>query len=196
MRFLAFLSLIFISGSAYAANTPTAPEFFFKSYVGADYNYSNVDFSKGNSGVFARSYNGGDIHAGARVHKNLGFEASYFDSAHSTNTFISGVTPINTTAKLDGWAVDAMGYLPIPAVPRLELIGTAGLAHTWVKGTATAIGSVTLTDDETKPRIGAGAQYWVNDNLNVRGLVRYQDADFSGTINNIIIASLGLNWQF
>ena len=156
--------------------------FFFKPYVGADYEYSNVNYSSGNGGIFARSLNGGDVHVGARVHKYLGFEASYFDTAKSDKNNVLGLG-INTTVKLQGEAFDVMGYIPV--APKLELIGTVGVAHTQAKGTASAVGAITVSASENKGRFGGGAQYWIDDNLNVRGLLRYQDADFKNTTNGV-----------
>lgn len=188
MKRIIFILCGLISVDAYAN------ELYFKPYAGADYDEYNVSYTSGNGGVFSNNLNGGDIHVGARLHKYIGVEASYFDTAHSNKSNVLGLG-INTSAKVDGWALDAMGYLPLEN-PKFELIGTAGIARTSAKGTASAISSIALSDNETKPRIGIGAQYWITNNLNVRGLMRYQDADFKGTADNIIVSTLGLNWQF
>jgi opacity protein-like surface antigen len=184
------------AGDSSAGDSLAANGFFFKPYVGADYDFYHVDYSNGNSGVFSDSLNGGDIHVGARVHKYLGFEVSYFDTANESKDNVLG-TSISTSAKLDGWSLDAMGYLPLGDSQKFELIGTVGLARTTAKGTASnGSTALSLSDSETKGRIGGGAQYWITDNLNVRGLVRYQDANFEGTIDDAVVYSLGLNWQF
>jgi opacity protein-like surface antigen len=183
------------------ASTASANGFFFKPYVGADYDYLNINYSTipGTSSdygtVASKSLNGGDFHVGARVHKYLGFEASYLATASSSKDNILG-SGLNSSIKVSGFTFDAMGYLPIEAMPKLELIGTAGVSNLKatidLSGVAAGSGSKT----ETKGRIGAGAQYWLTDNLNVRGLVRYQGANFSGIVDDAIVSSLGLNWQF
>jgi len=191
------LSVTLLSSASYAADESLSSYgFFFKPYVGADYDEYHVNYSNGNGGVFADNFNGGDVHVGARVHKYLGFEVSYFDTASEDNSFVYSGTTLNTSAKLEGWTLDAMGYLPLDESQKFELIGTVGLARTAAKGTARAVSTVSLSDTETKGRIGGGAQYWITDNLNVRGLVRYQDASFGGTIDDAIISTIGLNWQF
>jgi len=203
--FIATLAAVtMLSGAAYAANAPatTSDGFFFKPYIGADYEYSNVSYNNvtgtgvSYGDIFADSFNGGDVHVGARIQKYLGFEAGYFDTASESKSNILG-TSLSSSAKFDGWTLDAMGYLPVDDAQKFELIGTAGIARTTASGTITVSGTTySANGSETKGRIGAGAQYWITDNLNVRGLVRYQDADFGGIANNVIVTSLGLNWQF
>ena len=193
-----------LSGAAYAANAPATMSdgFFFKPYVGADYEYFSANYKDvpgtgvNYDDIFSDSFNGGDVHVGARVHKYLGFEAGYFDTASSNKSGLLGTTA-SSSARIDGWTLDALGYLPLGDSQKFELIGTVGLARTTAKGSVTISGTpYSANGSETKGRIGAGAEYWLTDNLNVRGLVRYQDADFGGLANNVIVTSLGLNWQF
>lgn len=176
--------------------------FYFKPYVGADYenfsiNYNSLPGTAFNYGDFySDSLDGGDVHVGARVHKYLGFEAGYFDTASQSKSNILGTTA-SSSIKSNGGTLDAMGYLPIGDAQKFELIGTAGVAYTTAKISLNFSGAASsASKSETKGRIGGGAQYWITDNLNIRGLVRYQDADFDGIANNVVISSLGLNWQF
>jgi opacity protein-like surface antigen len=215
---VSLIAATMLSSAAYAASpakaqaaSPAATQtssswasdngFFFKPYVGADYDYVSINYSTipGTSSDYgtlaSKSLNGGDFHVGARVHKYLGFEASYLATASSSKNNILG-SGLNSSIKLSGFTFDALGYLPIQAIPKLELIGTAGVSN--LKATidfnGVAAGSGHKT--ETKGRVGAGAQYWLTDNLNVRGLVRYQGANFSGVVDDAIVSSIGLNWQF
>jgi Outer membrane protein beta-barrel domain len=180
-------------------STPDDGGFFFKPYVGADYQYTSVDYN-GVPGTpynygdgFADSFNGGDVHIGARVHKYLGFEAGYFDNASSSKTIANG---LSSSVKFDGWTIDALGYLPLAA--KFELIGTTGVAFTSASGSAVINGTrYSLgSSSETEWRIGGGAEYWITENLNARGILRYQTADFNGIADNAVVASLGLNYQF
>lgn len=203
-----FTVLSLLAGSAYAVETPGdtngVPDgFFFKPYVGADYQYTAVSYN-GIAGTsfnygdgFANSFNGGDFHIGARVHQYLGFEGGYFDNASSKKSGILGTTA-SSSIKFDGWTIDALGYLPLGASKKFELIGTAGVAFTSASGSATINGTryALGSSSETEGRIGGGAEYWLTDNLNVRGLVRYQSADFNGIVNDAVVSSLGVNWQF
>jgi len=190
-----------LTGAAYAANAPVTMSdgFFFKPYVGADYQYSYLSYPSvdglSGSDFASDSMNGFDLHVGARVHKYLGIEAGYMWNETPSKNNILG-TGINDKVNIKGFTLDAMGYLPVDEAGKFELIGTAGVSR--LKGGAKFTGAFVENDSEseTKGRIGGGAQYWITDSLNVRGLVRYQGVNFSDSINNDTIASLGLNWQF
>lgn len=177
-------------------------DFFFKPYVGADYQYSkygNEDFGGAKSDdIIDTSLHGANIHVGARVHKNLGFELGYAQSqtgekqnaavvVAGLGTFPIGKTEVQTKA----FVADVLGYYSI--TPKTELIGTFGVSYT--KAELSALG-LSVDEKEWKPRIGTGAQYWFTDNLNARGLVRYQGANFDDSVDNAVTASLGLNYQF
>lgn len=204
MKKIIFAAAILLSANVQAATSKPAADdsgFFFKPYVGADYEYTSASYNNiGASNVsygdiFANSFNGGDIHVGARVHKYLGFEASYFDTANSNKSNVLG-SGIGTSSKYDGWSLDAMGYLPIDQKGKLELIATTGYAKINASGSATVSGTTyNANENDDAWRIGGGVQYWVTDNLNIRGLVRYEA--INGTaINNAVLADIGVNWQF
>lgn len=211
LSILTFLAGVALASSAYAVETPgdsnvTPTGFFFKPYIGADYQYSAVNYkdigaTQYNYGdILADSFSGGDIHIGARVHKNLGFEAGYYANISENKSGILGTTAVST-AKFDGGTLDALGYLPLDSSGKFELIGTAGLAITHATATGSinisgTIYSASTSKTETEGRIGVGAEYWLTENLNVRGLVRYQSADLGGIANDAIVSSLGVNWQF
>lgn len=181
----------------------TSNDFFFKPYIGADYQYSkygNENFGGGikSDDLIDTSLHNGNVHVGARIHQNIGIELGYTQSQTSdkqtalavvTNfgTFPVGKTEVQTKA----FVADVLGYYPV--APKVELIGTIGVSYT--KAEFSALG-VSADDTEWKPRVGAGAQYWFTDNLNARGLVRYQGADFDGAVNNAVVASAGVNYQF
>lgn len=201
MKFLSILSLLALfSGSAYAADAPNNEYgFYFKPYVGADYEYTGVSYGNvAGTGVsygdiFPSSFNGGDIHIGARLHKYFGIESSYFDTASSNKSGVLG-TSASSSARFNGWSIDAMGYIPI--AQKFELIGTAGYARIDTKGSI-SISGTTFSDSgwSNAGRVGGGAQYWITDNFNIRGLVRYENINRTG-IDNAVLADIGINWQF
>lgn len=176
-------SLMLIAYQANAADTG----FFFKPTIGADYQYTNVDYTTAADAVLNDSLHGANIHVGARVHRNLGFEAGYSWTADADRT-----VGIKRSVNVQGFNFDALGYLPVDDGGKFELIATAGVTN--LKGKVT--GTTSTSDTETKFRAGGGAQFWIMPNLNVRGLVRYQDADFNGIAKSAIVADAGLNWQF
>jgi opacity protein-like surface antigen len=176
--------------------------FFFKPYVGADYRYSYINLddnriagkSYGYESLFADSLNGGDIHVGARIHEYLGFEASFSDSATASRSNLVGTTA-SSDIRLQAESLDALGYLPL-GDSKCELIGLVGVEHDSGVDSVTRPNGTTTSGGPSGTRVefGGGAQYWITDNLNVRALVNYQDANYAA-INDVIVTSLGLNWQ-
>lgn len=199
----ALLLTTFIAGTAEAAPAyNNNPEFFFKPSVGIDYQYTHVNYDDiqgtgtifdGNNGdtVFSDSLHGANFHVGARVHRNLGFEAGYTITDEDDKSNVLG-TGLDTSIQFSGFNFDVLGYVPV-GDGRLELIGTAGVTRFKVDAN---IGGVSADESEVNGRVGVGAQYWITDNINARGLVRYQGADFDGLAENAIIGNAGLNFQF
>lgn len=177
------------------ANTAQATEndWFFKPYVGADYQYTqygNKDFGAGikSDDIADTGLHGGNVHVGARLHENLGVEAGYF----MTQEGHKDLGGAKSNLKVKGATFDVLGYYPI--CPKAELIGTVGASYS--KADYEIPTFFSGDDSEWKGRIGAGAQYWLADNINARALVRYQGADFEGSVSNGVVGTLGVNWQF
>lgn len=194
-----------------------AQEINFKPYVGFDLQRTNINYNDnydiggglaldGNS-ILEDSLDGFNIHVGNRFHKNFGMELGYFRTKEEGKNIAAGSTVgpgtvaaanFTTDVKLYGFTLDALGYLPIGAEDRFELIGTAGLS--WIKGevkaTVPGAGSGSVDESEIGFRGGAGAQFNITNNVNVRGLARYQSADFDDVADNAWTYSLGLNYSF
>lgn len=182
---LAIMTILF-------STSARADDFYFKPNIGADYQYTYIDYKDNNDEVLEKSLHGGDVHIGARIHKNLGFEAGYLRTAEATKDNVLG-SGLDTKIKLTGYTFDALGYLPL-GNGKFELIGTAGITR--IKADLSIPGIGSDSESETKGRVGGGAQYWLSDNLNVRTLVRYQGASFSDVANGAVIGNVGLNYQF
>ncbi len=166
-----------------------AEDFYFKPYVGADYEYVHLNYNNDDKGLAKENLNGGNAHVGARIHKNLGFEGGYTETATATKDNVLG-SGLDSSIKLSGFNLDALAYLPV-GDGKLELIATGGVAYTKIKIGVTTAGSA--SDWQTKGRFGAGGQYWLSDNANIRAIARYQDA---GDGESAIIGNLGINYQF
>lgn len=179
--------IVTILSTTILSSSANAEDFYFKPYVGADYQFTHVDYQNGVDDVLANNFSGVNFHAGARIHKNLGIETGYQVTQQKEKE--TALTDSKTDIK--GFNVDLLGYLPVQ--PKIDLIGTIGVSYL----TATIKGpGGSDDDDEAKGRIGAGAQYWVNDNLNIRGIVRYQGADFDDAADGAVVANVGANYQF
>ncbi len=178
-------------------------DFYFKPYAGIELQHTVVDFASSEGidfdDVYENNFNGGALYLGARVHKNLGLELGYSRTKEESKNDVLG-TGINTKLQLQSLTFDVLGYCPVEQVENLELIGSVGLARTKAKASidAKAIGFSSARGDETetKLRLGLGAQYQVAEDLNFRGMLRWQDADFDDSAKNAYVLGLGLNYSF
>ncbi len=194
-----------------------AQEVNFNPYVGFDLQRSTYDYNNsydiggglalnGNT-ILEDSFNGLNIHVGNRFHKNFGAELGYFRTKEESKSIAAGATvgpgtvatgAFSTDVKVQGFTLDGLGYLPLDEKEQFELIGTAGVSWSKAEVTATVpgVGSGSVDESEVGFRAGAGAQFSFTDNINVRGIARYQTADFDGVADNAWTYSLGMNYSF
>lgn len=189
-----------------AITTPAAAQesFAFQPYIGFDLQHTRMSYDNYDDGVFAFNWdegiadnlNGANIHVGARVHEHIGVELGYFRTQEKSKSFelLPGVQD-SSDVQLSGLTLDALAYLPV--TERVDLIATAGVSRIKAELDGT-IGGVAFSDDESEFgfRAGAGAQVGLTDRLNLRGLVRYQQADFDDVADHALTYSAGLNYGF
>lgn len=202
-----------LAASAFPAS---AQDITFKPYVGLDlqrsvYSYKNEDLGGGtsldNNKILEDNLDGINMHVGNRFHKYVGAELGYFHTREESRSIAAGSqigtglflpSDSRTKIKTQGFTLDALGYLPVTQDAKLELIGTAGI--TWTKASfkldAPGVATESGSESELGLRGGAGAQYNFTNNLNLRGLVRYQTADFDDTTDRAWTVSTGVNYSF
>lgn len=182
-------------------------------YIGADIQHTAYELSSTSASslnpdlLLEDALNGINIHAGVRPHKNLGLEVGFFNNLAETKNIASGspvgsglvaATDFSTEISTYGFTLDAIGYLPLDKKERFELIGTTGVS--WTKAeislSAPGVASESSSDSELGFRVGAGVQYKLTEKFNVRGIARYQTADFDGEADNAVNFSVGLNYNF
>ncbi len=181
-------------------------------YVGADYQFTHLKYNNdygvggglaldGNT-ILERGLNGGNVHVGVRPAQYWGAELGYFDTTNESKNIAAGTTvgpgtvalvPLTGKVQMHGATLDAMGYLPVIA-NRVDLIATTGLAWDHIKAGFGGLGSVSKSEIDW--RIGGGAQVNLLPNLNLRGLVRYQTADFKNIADSAWVYTAGLNYSF
>lgn len=185
--------LLYTVAALAAFTLPAQAEDYFNPYIGADYQFTRLSYDGGGNDNF----NGFNIHVGNRFTDYVGLELGYFRTGEESYTDNSLGTPVNVKGRLTGATLDALGYLPVTEDKSFELIGTAGVSYIRGEIEATALG-VTVEDDESEWgfRAGGGAQYNVTDNMNIRGIARYQTADFDDIADRAWVFSLGANYQF
>ncbi|MCD8566375.1 MAG: porin family protein [Alphaproteobacteria bacterium] len=198
-----------LAGMAAWSSIAGAQEPQFQPYIGFDLQRNHVSYADDSVGGVSFNWGEGlednldglNIHVGNRFNKHVGLELGYFRTKEESKTFdLLPATPVTSKVMLQGVTLDALGYIPVTPNDKLELIGTAGVSYSWVdvELDTGALGLGTLKDDEGEFgfRAGAGAQFNITDNLNVRGLARYQSADFDGVADNIWVYTVGLNYSF
>lgn len=190
----------FVAALAMAAATPAFAEndgFYFKPYVGLDYQNTYINYKGDYDHFYETDLNGGNIHVGARVHKYLGFEGGYSDTLQARKDVNDSSLQYNTKSQMKQWTLDAMGYLPVDAAQKVELIATAGVAVSKFTAQLNFAGApVTGSDTSNVFRVGGGAQYWLTKNVNARVLVRYQTSSHDSGIDDAIVTTAGLNLSF
>lgn len=208
----------------FAAPHPAAAQ-DFKPYVGLDYTRIAVDYSSDRILLPEDSFDGFNLHGGARIGRNLGLELGYMRSSASDNSYTAqsdtsvtssgggsvtvprGATLRNSNVKMNGFSFDGFGYLPVGDGPA-ELIFTGGILRASVEadisvtaGDGSRAGGAKYDETDSLFRLGAGAQFNINDRFSVRGLVRYypqgafKDA-VGEAVDNAWDFNLGVNFSF
>lgn len=210
MKKLLFLTLLFIPTLASAAEDSSKWMYMGLDLQRTRYSY-NDNYSLG-AGAFLdgdtileENLNGANIYIGGRFSEYFGLELGYFRNKEETKGVSAGTvvgtgtvaaTSFTTDVKSHGFALDALGYVPV--APGLEIVGTAGV--TWTDAeiglSGAGIGKASADEDEFGYRLGAGLQYTLENGLGFRGLVRYQYADFDNIADDAWIYTLGVNYRF
>jgi opacity protein-like surface antigen len=193
---LAAASFVAVAGAAQAADNEMRP------YVGVDVTRVMADYKTdsylGVSGddLLEDSLNGINPYVGLQFNKYVGAELGYLqtESGKKSNILGSGV---DTKVKMSGFSADVVGTLPVTKDEKVALLGSAGLGRYKADIKATGPGGSASDDSsDTGFRLGAGAQYQITDNIGVRAMARYIKVDFDDSTDNLITASIGLNYKF
>lgn len=159
-------------------------------YVGIDLAYHDVGYDNGLGALLDDDLWGGNIYAGIRPHMNWGVEAGYFRTRAGDKDLAPGFT---SKVKTQGITLDLMGFAPVSADNRFELIGSAGGVYSKVDASAAGL---SVDDKELNWRLGAGAQYHITDAVGFRAMAHYQNADYEDSADRIITYSVGVNYSF
>jgi hypothetical protein len=168
-------------------------------YVGADFQHTRVSYSDIAPGLnggdfFSEALSGGHFHAGARISPMFGAEVGYLWIPEHEKSLSGGTSSID----VNGVTLDALFYMPMDATGAFELVGLGGASRltATAKLNGPAFGNIVDEDSEWGWRAGGGAQFRISRNVNVRGLVLYQSADFEGDVESSVQLSIGVNFLF
>lgn len=168
----------------------------YKPYVGAEYQFIDADLTTANginyNDYYANKYHAIAPYAGVRIDNYLGLEVGFSRSLEETKT--SNISTIDTL--ITAYTVDALGYLPLDANKKVELVGSFGVGQYQVEYKASANNTTINGDmDTTALRLGLGTQYNINNKFNIRAMVRYADLNLD-TVSSATSYSIGTAYTF
>jgi hypothetical protein len=153
-------------------------------YVGAAFTQARFDNNDFDVDDIDNEDNSWKLIAGMRSSPNFAFEANYVNFGESTQPSVPAGGPF--VAKADGFAVFAVGLLPLGPI---DLFAKAGIARIDSKGN---VGAVFFKDKATEFAYGAGAQVRMGG-FAFRAEYEKYDTDVIGDLDLI---SLGFTYTF
>ena len=182
-----------------SANTYTTSEDTnqIRPYIGVDVAMSSMDLEDNDYGDYSEyiedSYNSISLVVGAKFNRHVGVEAFIQQSSEEDKNYGEG----KTTNQYNAIGVDLIGYMPVSH--ELELLASLGMAQYnfnvkeeyedyeyWEKDSLNTLGI----------RLGIGAQFYMTDNVALRGMARYVQFSDDDIIKNMVEFSLGLRYMF
>lgn len=182
-----------------SANTYTTSEDTnqIRPYIGVDVAMSSMDLEDNDYGDYSEyiedSYNSISLVVGAKFNRHVGVEAFIQQSSEEDKDYGEG----KTTNQYNAIGVDLIGYMPVSH--ELELLASLGMAQYnfnvkeeyedyeyWEKDSLNTLGI----------RLGIGAQFYMTDNVALRGMARYVQFSDDDIIKNMVEFSLGLRYMF
>lgn len=193
MNKILFATTAFMAAAGAVAAADVRP------YVGVDYTYVSAKYDNsakvGGTNLFDDGLNGVTPYAGLQLNKYVGVEASYLYTENGEEKDILG-SGINTKVRISGLSADVVGTLPVTEDDKFALLGSAGIGRYHARYAATGALTGTGSNDDTAYRLGAGAQYQINDKVGIRAMARYIDVDFDNTTDYLVTGNVGVNYKF
>lgn len=156
-------------------------------YVGGDLGYSMIDYDSTLDAIAEDKLPMLNVYMGYNIDDYYAIEWGGFMTTENDRT-VSGVS---TDAEEYGVFVDAVGKYAMEY--DFTLLGTVGLQYSKLKVQNT---TTDFSESEIAPRLGAGLEYAVSDNMKVRGMARYVFSDYDGEVGNAVQYTLGMNYAF
>ena len=178
-----------VSVAAFAAG---ANAFEYNPYVGINYNYSDTSY-EGTEG-YEPLFNSASVSLGSSYNKYFGTEIFYQISDNYGKKYTNSKAGSNFQA----YGIDLYGYLPLGCDQVLSLVGTVGVAEYDFedKNTENGFARETYDDNGIGWRIGAGAQYSIDENWDVRAIARYVNFNKLDRADDMVEYSAGIKYNF
>jgi len=174
---------------------------FVSPYVGADYNYSSLNFGRESEDFYADNFNSLGVVAGVKLLSFLSVEGFYQQSENKDNTvrnhFVEG-DEFSTKLKLKSYGVDLVGdVLNLGIVEILSSVGY-GLCDADVTNTENprgAGGRRSFNEEGNGLRLGIGGQINPLPSLGIRAMFRYTVTDMDA-VKNMKEVTVGVRYYF
>lgn len=187
MKKTIYALMIAVSATAFAANAK-ANDMEFKPYVGIDYNHM-----RDNAKFMRPYYHSASVNVGSMFSRYFGTEL-FYQYSMERKRLEGALGEGRRKSQFQAYGLDLMGYLP-SSCNSYALIGTVGYGQ-YRFDSKHAGGHGTVRDHGEGYRFGGGALYNFNQNVALRGLVRYIEFDKIQGNDHAIEYSLGLRYTF
>ena len=162
---------------------------FVSPYVGADYNYSSLNFGRESEDFYADNFNSLGVVAGVKLLSFLSVEGFYQQSENKDNTvrnhFVEG-DEFSTKLKLKSYGVDLVGDVLNLGI--VEILSSVGYGYYDADVTNTVNingvgGRRSFNEEGNGLRLGIGGQINPLPSLGIRAMFRYTVTDMDAVKN-------------
>lgn len=170
-------------------------------YVGADYNYSSLNFGRESEDFYADNFNSLGVVAGVKLLSFLSIEGFYQQSENKDNTvrnyFVEG-DEFSTKLKLKSYGVDLVGDVLNLGI--VEILSSVGYGYYDADVTnAVNINGVggrrSFNEEGNGLRLGIGGQINPLPSLGIRAMFRYTMTDMDA-VKNMKEVTVGVRYYF
>ena len=173
---------------------------FVSPYVGADYNYSSLNFGRESEDFYADNFNSLGVVAGVKLLSFLSVEGFYQQSENKDNTvrnhFVEG-DEFSTKLKLKSYGVDLVGDVLNLGI--VEILSSVGYGYYDADVTNTVningVGGRSFNEEGNGLRLGIGGQINPLPSLGIRAMFRYTVTDMDA-VKNMKEVTVGVRYYF
>ena len=174
---------------------------FVSPYVGADYNYSSLNFGRESEDFYADNFNSLGVVAGVKLLSFLSVEGFYQQSENKDNTvrnhFVEG-DEFSTKLKLKSYGVDLvgdvlnLGIVEIPSSVGYDYYDADVTNTVNINGVG---GRRSFNEEGNGLRLGIGGQINPLPSLGIRAMFRYTVTDMDA-VKNMKEVTVGVRYYF
>lgn len=174
---------------------------FVSPYVGADYNYSSLNFGRESEDFYADNFNSLGVVAGVKLLSFLSVEGFYQQSENKDNTvrnyFVQG-DEFSTKLKLKSYGIDLVSDVLNLGI--VEILSSVGYGYYDADVTNTVNingvgGRRSFNEEGNGLRLGIGGQINPLPSLGIRAMFRYTVTDMDA-VKNMKEVTVGVRYYF